>query len=93
MEKDSGGLSPIHKTMMNKMKNDKDPVNNPLHYTDGKIEVGDQIEWSFDSAAPELLKNRTFTAEVAIVNEKDQAYGVYASYGQDHIPFDRAVVV
>lgn len=54
------------------------------------IKVGDKIEWSFGANESKYLRNKTFSANVVIINEKDQNYGVYAEYGQDLIPFDKA---
>ena len=44
------------------------------------MKEGDLIEWVIDG--------KTFSAVVAIVTEN--SYGVYAEYGQDFIPFDKA---
>lgn len=52
---------------------------------------GDKIKWSFGADSPEHLRNKTFTANVSIVNEKERNYGVYAEYGQDLIPFELAI--
>lgn len=54
------------------------------------IKVGDKIEWSFGENEPEHFRNKTFSANVAIINEKERTYGVYAEYGPDLIPFDKA---
>ena len=57
--------------------------------------VGDKIKWSFDDSVhvPEYLKNQTFVADVAMVNEIEKHYGVYAEYGQDLIDFDQCEVL
>lgn len=56
------------------------------------IKVGDEIEWSFgvNELVSDRLRNKTFSANVVIINERERTYGVYAEYGQDLIPFDKA---
>lgn len=60
-------------------------------------EIRDTIEWNFKddkfSTYPEHLRGKTFTAEIACVNLDDEAYGVYAEYGQDYIPFDMCKII
>jgi len=55
-----------------------------------KLKVGDKIQWSFDENYPSSLRNKTFSANIAIINKKERTYGVYAEYGQDFIPFHKA---
>jgi len=42
------------------------------------IKVGDKIEWSFGENEPEHFRNKTFSANVVIKNERERTYGVYA---------------
>jgi len=58
-------------------------------------EVGDKIQWSFgnEEDIPEFLKNKTFVSEVIFINEKDKHYGVFTSYGQDLINFDKCKII
>lgn len=57
--------------------------------------VGDKIKWSFsnDVNVPEYLKGKDFVADVAMVDENERHYGVYADYGQDLIDFDRCEIL
>jgi len=57
--------------------------------------IGDLIEWSFDDSKNyiDFFKGKTFQAEVAMIDSKEQNYGVYASYGMDYISFDKAKIV
>ncbi|MES2287664.1 MAG: hypothetical protein V4547_18355 [Bacteroidota bacterium] len=56
---------------------------------------GDTIEWTFEDSDKhaDKLRGKTFQAEVATVNQEQAYYGVYASYGQDIIPFDQAKLI
>lgn len=62
-----------------------------------EVKEGDIIEWSFKSDEyPHLgdeLRGKTFSAEVAVVFKKQRECGVYASYGQDYIPFDDCKII
>lgn len=52
--------------------------------------MGQLIEWTVD-----LMRSGTskqYVAEVCMVDRGDKNYGVYASYGQDLIPFDSATI-
>lgn len=57
-------------------------------------EVGDIISWKFDDTdnVPEYLKNTEWSADIAMVDEKERHYGVYATYGQDLIDFDKCTL-
>ena len=57
--------------------------------------MGDTIEWIFDNKkdTPSYLRGNTFKAEVVVINYKDEEYGVYAEYGQDHIPFKDCKII
>lgn len=44
------------------------------------MKEGDLIEW--------IIDGKIFSAVIAIVT--DNSFGVYAEYGQDFIPFDKA---
>lgn len=57
------------------------------------MKQGDRIQWTFGEDEPEMFRNKTFSANIAIINEKEQTYGVYTEYGQDFIPFDQATMV
>ena len=47
---------------------------------------GDKIKYiAFDG--------KEYIVNVAIVNEKEQNYGVYAPYGQDLIPFNQCEII
>ncbi|NQU54746.1 MAG: hypothetical protein HQ522_19665 [Bacteroidetes bacterium] len=50
---------------------------------------GDLIQWDFADGYGEL-SNKTFTANVVVIDHREKAYVVYAEYGQDLIPFDKA---
>ena len=58
-------------------------------------EKGDTISWTFPNTPeePEDFRGKTFTAQVAKVFTEEQCYGVYAEYGQDLIPFDKATII
>ena len=60
---------------------------------ESKFQEGDTIEWSFDNSDkyPEYLKGKTFQAKIIVI--QDQCYGVYAEYGQDYIPFNKAKLI
>jgi len=47
--------------------------------------VGDRIQWEY--------KGNTYLADIAMVNNKDREYGVYMSYGQDLISFDKCTLI
>ena len=53
---------------------------------------GDTIKWIMSDNCGEL-SNKEFTAKVAIVDHSERYYGVYAEYGQDLIPFDKAEII
>lgn len=57
-----------------------------------EVKEGDVIEWDFKSDEyPHLgdeLRGKTFRSQVAAVLKVQREYCVYASYGQDYIPFD-----
>ena len=52
---------------------------------------GDIIQWDFKDHEMKDIFPETYTAEVLIVCK--DCYGVYASYGQDYIPFDKATIL
>lgn len=55
--------------------------------------VGDKIKWSFGNKnVPKFLKGKEFIADVAMVDENERHYGVYADYGQDLIDFDKCEI-
>ena len=55
---------------------------------------GDTIRWSFEPDHPfKPCAGKTFEAEVVFVDEDGEDYAVYADYGQDYIPFDKAEIV
>ncbi len=55
------------------------------------LKVGDKIKWDFKKDHPcELYAGKTYEAKIAMVDEDEKCYGVYAEYGQDLIPFDQA---
>ena len=55
------------------------------------FQVGDVIEWDSpkDHQSP-FFAGKTYRAKVAMVDEDEKCYGVYAEYGQDLIPFENA---
>ncbi len=58
------------------------------------LKEGDTIQWDFKGDIYSgSLKNKTFTAKIVMVNEKEKYYGVYAEYGQDLIPFNSATLI
>ncbi len=46
---------------------------------------GDTIQWEF--------KGEQYSAKVAMIDEEEKVYGVYCSYGQDLIPFNKAEII
>ena len=58
---------------------------------------GDTIQWEMSPSnhnwCLEYYGKIIFTAEVAMVDLKNEAYGVYAEYGQDLIPFNQATII
>lgn len=59
------------------------------------LRVGETISWTFDDDEKESTETRgkTFKAKISMVDKKEENYGVYASYGQDLIPFDDATLL
>lgn len=59
------------------------------------LKKGDRIKWSFDDSldTPEVFRSKTYEAEIIIIDYIDKYYGVYAKYGQDHIPFNNATLI
>lgn len=55
--------------------------------------IGDTIEWSFPKDHNTVFAGETHRAEVAMVDNDEKCYGVYASYGQDLIPFNEAKII
>ena len=53
-----------------------------------KFKVGDTIEYTLENNHRGSLRGKTFTAKIYSVSK--YCYVVYAEYGQDFIPFDRA---
>jgi len=53
------------------------------------MKEGDRIRWSFPDTDDELktLRGKTFEAEIMMIDEESECYGVYTPYGQDMIPF------
>ena len=49
--------------------------------------IGEEISWYLDSKTKNI-ESGIYTAKISIVNIKEEEYGVYASYGQDLIPFN-----
>ena len=55
---------------------------------------GDKIQWTFENNHQcKHLSGKTFSANIAIVNQWEEVYGVYAEYGMDLIPFKNAILI
>jgi hypothetical protein len=57
------------------------------------LKIGDLIEWSFPKDHGSFLAAKTFQSKIVDVFEDSYCYGVYAEYGVDYVPFDRAKLV
>jgi hypothetical protein len=55
------------------------------------LKMGDLIEWSFPKDHGSFLAGKTFRSKIVYVFE--DSYGVYAEYGFDYVPFNRAKLV
>ena len=58
-----------------------------------KISSSEKSIQEFNLLSPSYLRGNTFKAEVVVINYKDEEYGVYAEYGQDHIPFKDCKII
>lgn len=50
------------------------------------IQIGDTIEWELKN---NNSLNGVYKAEVEVINNEEKWFGVYASYGQEKIPFNQ----
>lgn len=55
--------------------------------------VGQIIEWNFNDDDTHPLSGKIYKAKIAMVDDREGLYGVYASYGQDYIPFEKAKII
>lgn len=55
--------------------------------------VGDLIQWDFKGHIHEKDFPQVYRARVAMVDEENYCYGVYAEYGQDLIVFGNAEII
>lgn len=58
-----------------------------------KAKVGEVIEWTLDDWQAERNGGNPFRAQVAAINNEEKHYCVYASYGQDLIPFEHGKLI
>lgn len=51
--------------------------------------IGDTISWTFPKDHGGIHAGKTYSADVVSIDFGDEAYLVYAEYGQDMIGFDK----
>lgn len=84
-----------YKNRMNKFKVHKDSIKrkhtkSTIDLKKGKRQSKRNYFYFKRYLKKDRLRNKTFSANVVIINERERTYGVYAEYGQDLIPFDKA---